>query len=43
MSVEVIPMQTPPTLMVEGSDTHFIFGWDFRKAAVAGSIIGKGG
>ena len=43
MSVEVIPMEMPLTVIVEGSDTHFIFGWFFRREAVAPSMIGKGG
>ena len=43
MSVEVIPMETPHTLIVEGSDTHFMSGRFFRMDAVAGSIMGKGG
>ena len=43
MSVEVIPMETPHTLIVDGSDTHLMSGRFFRIDAVAGSIIGKGG
>ena len=43
MSVEVIPMETPHTVIVDGSDTHFMSGRFFRIEAVAGSIIGKGG
>ena len=43
MSVEVIPIETPHTLIVDGSDTHFMSGRDFRIDAVAESMIGKGG
>ena len=43
MSVEVIPIETPHTLIVDGSETHLISGRFFRIEAVAGSIIGKGG
>ena len=43
MSVEVIPIETPPALIVDGSDTHFMSGRDFRIDAAAGSMIGKGG
>ena len=43
MSVEVIPMDTPHTSIVDGSDTHLMSGRDFRIDAVAGSMIGKGG
>ena len=43
MSVDVIPIETPHTLIVDGSETHFMSGRDFRIDAVAGSMIGKGG
>ena len=42
MSVEVIPMETPHTLIIDGSDTNLMSGRDFRRNAVAGSMTGKG-
>ena len=43
MSDDVIPMFTPLTLIVEGSDTYLMLGKDFSKEAVAESTTGKGG
>ena len=43
MSVEVIPMETPHTLIIDGSDTNLMSGRDFRRNAVEGSMTGKGG
>ena len=43
MSDDVIPMFTPHTLIVDGSDTHLMLGKDFSKVAVAESTTGKGG
>ena len=43
MSDDVIPMFTPHTQIVDGSDTHLMLGKDFSKEAVAESTTGKGG
>ena len=43
ISVEVIPMETPHTLIIDGSDTNLMSGRDFRRNAVEGSMTGKGG